>query len=97
MSYFVKRPPWYSEKSDLTEMKLTLFTQELLFPTHCKASEAARDFISKLLDKDKNSRLGSGQDKHLEIMQHPFLADVDWLSLKKVRLCHLFHLRYLMI
>lgn len=41
------------------------------------------DLIAKLLTKDKNKRLGSTDDM-LEILRHPFFADLDFdLLLKK--------------
>ena len=38
--------------------------------------------ITKLLDKDKSTRLGAGNDWH-DIMEHPFFASIDIDALMK--------------
>ena len=38
----------------------------------------SRDFVNKLLAKDRRKRLGCGKGAHKEVQKHKFLNGVDW-------------------
>jgi serine/threonine protein kinase len=44
-------------------------------------SRDAADFISKLLVKDPEKRLGAGEDGAEELKRHPFFKGMDWCDL----------------
>lgn len=39
-----------------------------------------------MLDRDPETRIGSGKDDSFEIRQHPFFADMDWQKLVDLKL-----------
>lgn len=41
----------------------------------------AKNLLSKLLIRDPKLRLGSGEKDALEVKEHPFFQDMDWVSL----------------
>ena len=47
-------------------------------------SNAAKDIIDQLLNPDPAERLGSGPNGVEDIKKHPFFADIDWNSIRKV-------------
>ena len=49
-------------------------------------SDDAKDFLSKILDRDPTSRLGHGVDDVEEIKGHPFFASLDWDALMRRKL-----------
>ena len=46
------------------------------------SSKKARKLLSKLLDRNKNTRIGSTSDA-IEIMEDPFFDDIEWNLLRK--------------
>ena len=47
-------------------------------------TDELKDLITKLLDKDPKTRLGSTTDAD-EVVNHPWFRDLDWESLMKVK------------
>lgn len=45
-------------------------------------SKKARDLVSKLLDRNKNTRIGSENDA-LDIIEDPYFDDIEWNLLRK--------------
>lgn len=76
-------PPFYS--TNIQKMYKNIVVNELKFKKHTECSDEAKDFMSGLLVKKPRERLGSVADS-LEIMSHPWFADIDWSRLleKKV-------------
>lgn len=71
-------PPFYS--TDVQEMYKKTITKTLKFPQDSDASDLAMDFISGLLVKRSENRLGSIADS-LEVMNHPWFSDISWSNL----------------
>ena len=46
----------------------------------------AKDFISKLLDKDPRKRLGGGNGGAEELKRHPFLNGINWSDLEQKKM-----------
>ena len=67
-------PPFYNE--NLERMYELIELAELKFPKKIQISKDAQDIISKLLNKNPETRLG----KHgiAEIKSHPFFATIDF-------------------
>ena len=61
---------------------------ELKMPNQAKTphSDEFRDLITKLLNKDKEERIGSGERGAFEIMKHPWFAGFDFTKLKDKQL-----------
>jgi len=68
-------PPFYNE--NLERMYELIKLAELRFPKKIKISNDAQDLITKLLDRNPNSRLGS-RNGLSEIKGHPFFASIDF-------------------
>lgn len=64
---------------DHEELFGLILTQPLKVPPFF--SPNAKDLVTKLLDKDCQSRLCSGETGGQELMSHPFFADIDWAQL----------------
>jgi len=73
--------PFYHEEKK--RMYRLIVTEKVLYPRI--VSPEAREFISKLLTKNPDRRLGSLTDAE-EVMEQPFFAAIDWSDLKKKRL-----------
>lgn len=71
-------PPFYS--TDIQEMYKKTLLKPLKFPSQTTVSRTAMDFVTGLLVKAPKDRLGSVADS-LEVMNHPWFADVCWSSL----------------
>jgi serine/threonine protein kinase len=56
-----------------------IINDPLKFPD--SMSREAHDLIERLLDKNPQRRLGSGQDDVDEIKRHVFFAPIDWEAL----------------
>ncbi|KAJ6233718.1 ribosomal protein S6 KINASE [Anaeramoeba flamelloides] len=65
-------PPFYSE--DQEEQYILILTGELKIPFFAK--DSTKDLITKLLNRDPKTRLGSGGVE--EIKNHEFFDGVDW-------------------
>ncbi|KAL7752838.1 Serine/threonine-protein kinase [Sorochytrium milnesiophthora] len=72
-------PPFYSDNTNL--MYNRILHSELVFPAGF--SDAAKDLITRLLNRDATQRLGSGPTDAEELKSHPFFADVDWDKVRK--------------
>jgi serine/threonine protein kinase len=68
-------PPFYD--SNVNDMYAKILKDELVIPDG--ASDAARDILTKLLNKTPEARLGSKSPD--EIKNHAFFADIDWQRL----------------
>ena len=69
------QPPFYNKDKEKLFKNIKYSEPRLDFPF---LSEDARDLCSKLLDKNPQSRLGSGETDAQEIMTHPWFATIDW-------------------
>lgn len=82
---FVGCPPFFNGQADTQKLITMITTKSVFFPTKEKhnidMSDDARDFISKLLQKDPAQRLGT-QGGLQEILEHPWLKDYDIEALK---------------
>lgn len=78
------RPPFYS--SNVQNMYKKIVREEINFKHSGNLGEEGKDLVRKLLIKDPNKRLGSQADS-LEVLSHPWFADLDWsfLLAKKVK------------
>lgn len=70
-------PPFYDANTNA--MYRSILRDDVVFPE--EASPDAIDLITKLLDKDPETRLGSGPKDWEEIKAHPFFASVNWNDL----------------
>ena len=52
-------PPFYNKHWNRIQLYSAILNSEVKFPQVNGISDAAKDFISKLLNKDKAKRLGS--------------------------------------
>ncbi|KAI8979745.1 kinase-like domain-containing protein [Mycotypha africana] len=73
-------PPFYDENTN--EMYRKILQDPLRFPDD--VSEPARDLLTRLLNRDPDSRLGYKSTD--EIRNHPFFASIDWTKLMKKQL-----------
>lgn len=76
-------PPFYS--SNVQNMYRKAVREDIVFKPGIKVSDNAKDIIKKLLIKDQNKRLGSQADS-LEIISHPWFAEIDWSKLREHKL-----------
>ena len=71
--------PFYNKERRLLLLKIR--QSRVVFPDKRKYridySDDFMDIVLKLLDKDRATRLGSGPDGFMEIVNHPFFADID--------------------
>lgn len=58
-----------------------IMRQKLRFPKEVKVSSEFKDFISSLLSKDPEQRLGN--NGHQEVMDHPFFSDLDFEAIQQ--------------
>lgn len=73
-------PPFYHENTD--EMYRKILRDPLVFPDDM--SDEASNFLTGLLTRDPNLRLGNrGTD---EIRHHPFFRSIDWTKLMRKQL-----------
>ncbi|KAL6794401.1 serine/threonine protein kinase, AGC family [Trichoderma sp. SZMC 28012] len=70
-------PPFYDENTN--EMYRKILTAPLNFPGYDVVPPAARDLLTKLLDRNPNKRLGVNGST--EIKSHPFFHGIDWKKL----------------
>ena len=58
---------------------------EPVYTPHDFKDDAMHDFVTRLLDQDHRTRLGSGSDGVQEIFEHPYWRGVEWdlVPLKK--------------
>ncbi|KAH0792239.1 AGC family protein kinase [Histomonas meleagridis] len=67
-------PPFYDE--NINAMYRAILNDDIEFPSSMSAE--AKDFVSKLLDRNPSTRLGSSDKDVEEIKAHPFFAAIDW-------------------
>ena len=70
-------PPFYSQ--NVNEMYRKIQEAPLLFPPNL--SNACKDLITKLLERDPKKRMGSKDDDFKEIQKHAFFKSIDWQKL----------------
>ncbi|TKA31279.1 hypothetical protein B0A50_02124 [Salinomyces thailandicus] len=70
-------PPFYDENTN--EMYRKILAEPLHFPGPEIVPPAARDLLTRLLDRDATRRLGSNGAS--EIKAHPFFHSIDWRKL----------------
>lgn len=70
-------PPFYDEV--VNEMYRKILVQPLGFPGGNVVPPAAKDLLTKLLDRDPKQRLGA--NGVAEIKSHPFFHGIDWRKL----------------
>ena len=70
-------PPFYDENT--SEMYRKIVGETLQFPNSDKIPPAAKDLLSKLLDRNADKRLGA--KGAAEIKAHYFFHSIDWRKL----------------
>ncbi|KAK4146053.1 kinase-like domain-containing protein [Dichotomopilus funicola] len=70
-------PPFYDENTN--EMYRKILSEPLHFPGHDVVPPAAKDLLTKLLNRDPQQRLGANGSA--EIKAHPFFHAIDWRKL----------------
>ncbi|PLN79729.1 Pkinase-domain-containing protein [Aspergillus taichungensis] len=70
-------PPFYDENTN--DMYRKILQEPLTFPSSDVVPPAARDLLSRLLDRDPQRRLGA--NGAAEIKSHHFFANIDWRKL----------------
>ena len=76
-------PPFYSRS--VQKMYKNTLVKQLKFKKNIKISPEGKDFISGLLNKKPQKRLGSIADS-LEVMNHSWFKDFKWTELLSKRL-----------
>ncbi|RMZ88269.1 hypothetical protein DV736_g4499, partial [Chaetothyriales sp. CBS 134916] len=74
--------PFYAE--DTQQMYKNIAFGKVRFPRDALSTEG-RNFVKGLLNRNPKHRLGATRDA-VELMEHPFFADVDWEALAKKNL-----------
>lgn len=72
-------PPFYSKNRNA--MFNSIISADVKFPDYI--SDTSKDLLQKLLVRDPNHRLGSGEGDAAELKVHPFFAAIDWDELLK--------------
>ncbi|KAL0768697.1 hypothetical protein CaCOL14_008005 [Colletotrichum acutatum] len=70
-------PPFYDENTN--EMYRKILSEPLHFPGHDVVPPAAKDLLTRLLNRDPKERLGANGSA--EIKAHPFFHAIDWRKL----------------
>ncbi|ROW01084.1 hypothetical protein VSDG_02841 [Cytospora chrysosperma] len=70
-------PPFYDENTN--EMYRKILSEPLHFPSHDIVPPAAKDLLTKLLNRNPTERLGANGSA--EIKAHPFFHAIDWRKL----------------
>ena len=70
-------PPFYDENTNIMYRKI--LQEPLSFPGPEVVPPAARDLLSRLLERDPQARLGA--NGAAEIKSHHFFANIDWRKL----------------
>jgi len=75
------RPPFYNGDRGVMFQRIL----HAPIPSNQYVPPAAFDLISKLLERNPRTRLGSGQKDFKTIMAHPFFAPLDWDAVRDRR------------
>eukprot|EP00026_Physarum_polycephalum_P003932 Phypoly_transcript_03949.p1 GENE.Phypoly_transcript_03949~~Phypoly_transcript_03949.p1 ORF type:complete len:518 (+),score=108.34 Phypoly_transcript_03949:623-2176(+) len=75
-------PPFLSDNSTETCLKIINCKETLRFPEDVKISHEAQDLIEQLVC-DRSTRLGGGNTGVEEIKSHPFFRGVNWDTLRE--------------
>ena len=67
-------PPFYDENTN--KMYQMILNEDVIFPP-CFSNEA-KDFVSKLLDRNPSTRLGSSENDAEKKKKHPFFSSINW-------------------
>lgn len=78
--------PFRGEDED--EIFDAILSDEPLYPIHMPRDSV--DILRKLLTREPDKRLGCGPSDALEIMKHPFFADINWDDIYNKRVRPLF-------
>lgn len=81
------RPPFSSESRETLWNKIK--TQRLDLDSDTRLSEvsdAGKDLIMKLLDKNAHTRLGSAGADAKDVQSHPFFEEIDWKAVSNAEL-----------
>eukprot|EP00898_Chlorokybus_atmophyticus_P006321 jgi/Chlat1/6690/Chrsp49S00481 len=76
----VTQPPFYD--TNMQSMYAKILRAPLHFPPF--TPPAAIDILTKLLDRDPESRLGGGPDDAEDIKTHPFFEGVEWEAMMRM-------------
>lgn len=71
-------PPFYDR--DVQQMYKKTVLSELKFRSYAKLSNEGKDFLTRLLQKNPDDRLGA-EAGSLEAMNHPWFKDFNWSGL----------------
>lgn len=67
-------PPFYDDNTN--KMYRLIISGSINYPSY--VSSNAKDFISKLLDRNPSTRLGASEEDVEEIKRHPFFSSLNW-------------------
>ncbi|KAH0793265.1 AGC family protein kinase [Histomonas meleagridis] len=67
-------PPFYDENTN--KMYRMILTEQVVFPSYI--SQDAKDFISRLLDRNPSTRMGASEEDAEEIKRHPFFSSLNF-------------------
>lgn len=67
-------------------LQQAILHDSVTFPESSHVSQEARDFISGLLTRDINKRLGVGEKGFRRLMAHPWLQHIQWELLESKQL-----------
>ena len=76
-------PPFYS--SNVQNMYKRAVREPVAFKNNVTISDTCKQLIERLLDKDQRTRFGATNDS-LEILSHPWFADIDLTKLMQKQL-----------
>lgn len=80
--------PFFNKNRNMLMMKIQ--QAKVVFPDRKKYkidySDEILDLISRLLDKDKTKRLGSGKDDFVDVLQHPCFKNLNIEDLENKRI-----------
>lgn len=75
-------PPFYDDNAN--KMYRMILQDPISYPSYM--SPSAKDFIAKLLDRNPDTRLGSGPSDVEELKKHPFFASYNWEDIKNKKI-----------
>ena len=60
-----------------------ILNKKVFFPEQIKISDEGKDFIRQLLRKEPEKRLGANSGGYVDVLKHPWLAELDEKKLRK--------------